>query len=327
VVLTTFLGVSIVASCILDRDGGLAPYATSSTGAGGTGACVDASDCGEDTACSAWLCEPDGCAAVYASAGTPCAFEGGTRCDGGGHCVNCVRAEDCAPGSCQNGVQNGGETCMAGECVPVESMPCAPYVCGEDVCLTDCTSGTHAACTNDNYCDRNTDSCVPKKRDSLGCDSSPECQSGLCQLGSCVPCGTVPNPAPGCPPACTGGCSDTICNIACATDDSCKTTVVCPAGMHCNVTCTGQRACQGATILCPETYACEVTCGSGAMRCMDATINCSGQGACLLRCEGGDACSNAVLECGDNSCSALCSGGGADPLQDCGTSCGCTTSC
>lgn len=72
-------------------------------GAGGVVYLLDPSDVpGNGNECTPGTCGPQGQPAVtLAPKGTPCSQNGGTMCDGGGTCVQCVADDDCPqPPSC-----------------------------------------------------------------------------------------------------------------------------------------------------------------------------------------------------------------------------------
>jgi hypothetical protein len=136
-------------------------------------------------------------------------------------------------------------------------------------------------------------------------------------------CPSDPSP-PGtatCPDVCTGGCTDGVCTIDCATHNCDGDTHDCPEEYACAIVCTGVDHCDGGEVNCPPDYPCSVSCGGGNDACGDLELNC-GNGSCSLQCEA-DACSGATITCGDGACSASCDGTPA-PTVDCGGSCSCT---
>lgn len=95
----------------------------------------------------------------------------------------------CEPTSCIEGRQTGPACNGAGLCSP-GAYACAPYVCGGDACLRECTE--HADCAANHYCELGA--CLPRRDDGAACQTHAECVSGTCVDGVC------------CDTACAGQC-------------------------------------------------------------------------------------------------------------------------
>jgi len=141
--------------------------ATSSTGGlGGMGGmagtlCTDPQQQCPDpgTACIMPICDNGACAVVHAPIGTPCNDNGGQFCNGGGVCIGCNAAEECASGYCVDGV------------------------CCDNACTGECQAcnvpGSIGTCSN-----------IP-----AGSDPDNECSgSNVCSAGGCVCAMGLPNP-------------------------------------------------------------------------------------------------------------------------------------
>jgi hypothetical protein len=143
---------------------------------------------------------------------------------------------------------------------------------------------------------------------------------------------TLPQPAcPATKPSVCTFCQDGSCNLIC-TGTSCQTTITCPPGLVCNISCVGNAICDTAIIDCTQAAGCAVTC-DGDHACRDAQIKC-GSGPCLLTCKSHDhACGEkTLLSCGNDYCGVTCEGGVKGPAAS-DISCtaspcnGCPTSC
>ena len=127
--------------------------------------------------------------------------------------------------------------------------------------------------------------------------------SSTTDSSSCVP---DPEPLGGfCPPLCTNGCVDNVCQVLCNAPDQCQT-IDCPPGFACEVLCEGQDACDGGTVNCTD-LACSVSCSDGNDACGDMHIYCGAQASCSLTCTGGAGpCTGTQLHCGSGPCTATC---------------------
>lgn len=142
--LGTVLGTQIAADCKVDQ----------CDGAGAVISVNDGNDVSSDNnACTADTCSNGAPAHAPLASGTACAQGGGTVCDGGGACVQCVTSAGCSSGSCVNNVcqtctdntKNGSETgvdCGGGACAGcatglpcLVSADCASGVCTANVCV------------------------------------------------------------------------------------------------------------------------------------------------------------------------------------------------
>jgi hypothetical protein len=137
-------------------------------------------------------------------------------------------------------------------------------------------------------------------------------------------CADDPEP-PGdeCPPACTGGCVEDVCVIACGAAGCDNTTLTCPPDFACEIECNGIDACDGATVNCPQDYLCALTC-NGTDACGNLGLICGG-GSCSVHCGPDRPCTGAVVTCGAGPCSATCDGATEPTLTDCAAACSCST--
>ena len=167
--------------------------------------------------------------------------------------------------------------------------------CGLDVLATgdrspDATgpdAGTSDAASGDVPFQDGTQITLPPVPDPFldaGLDASQDnclagCDGGTCDAGWCVF-------------DCAGGCT--------------AKTVQCPAGIPCDVRCTGAGSCtQG--IDCTEASACRIDC-SGGGSCTTKPVQCSGL-ACKIDCLGAGSCTSGV-NCDAGACSISCLGEG-----------------
>lgn len=242
-------------------------------------------------------CTSDLCAngtAVHRSlpARTACAQEGGSFCDGQGHCVECLTLADC-PGEdtvCQSRV------CVAGFCdvfnvdagTPVtnqqlgdcrrdvcagngsvttivddEDLPTSDDPCLVGTCLDGVVSYPAAAfgesCGDDMICD-GSGGCISLAVEGEPCDSWPLCLSGDCVDGVC------------CDSACDGLCEactaerkgdgdDGVCGYIAAgadLDDECPGDSTCDGAGRCTFVCQTGTDCPGEDTECQRR-----TCESG----------------------------------------------------------------
>jgi hypothetical protein len=84
-----------------------------------------------------------------------------------------------------------------------------------------------------------------------------------------------------------GTCIGETCAIICATTDSCKYGVECPAGLTCHVLCSGRKSCKEG-VSCGEAASCVVDC-SGEDSCREG-VTCANAAPCDVNCTGEDAC-------------------------------------
>ncbi|MBW2526616.1 MAG: hypothetical protein JRI23_20710 [Deltaproteobacteria bacterium] len=346
---------ALAGSCTLDHSGTIPVDGTGATGAGagtagtsttsgtaGTGGgvelgCTSPADCtGTDGDCGQRTCIDEQCGFSYAAAGTACQEQGGSQCDGQGRCVECLGADDCAPGSCVGGEQTGGETCQGGACVAVPgTTPCAPYLCDGDRCATDCTSTSHAGCVATHYCDGS--SCVEDLDQGDSCSATEQCPgdrcvdgrccnetcNGTCEScarsgreGTCTPYAAYADPESECssaPFGCDGSGACSTCGFApdpassCSSDSRCDR---CDGGDTCVIVGNQSDEYEGQTITCPAGFHCRVECDSHHA-CKDAIIGCPDDYDCTVRCGNSDhQCQNATINCSTRGpCFVDCIGG------------------
>jgi hypothetical protein len=243
---------------------------------------------------------------------------------GAGVCLtSCNNVADCARGSfCSSGNQcvtvlPVGDICTAGE-------QCASGFCADDVCCDAACDGLCVACSAPaNGATNGT--CAPVAAFS----SEPLCVApnlGCNESGGCASCGFTQTPAGGtCPDACTS-CNGGTCDIQCAGSDSCKgTTISCPSGWDCAITCgPGASACENTTIDCPPDHDCALTCLGSNKQCKTLTLECGVNGTCSQICGTGSSCDAGQLNCGQNTCTASCVSNGKPTVNNCaGNTCPC----
>lgn len=187
---------------------------TTVTGGGGEGGCMGPVDCGNPGECATVDCIQNECIVTDDDPGTDCSTG---VCDGDGACVDCLVNEDCevdeictdqnecAPGSCDDDVENGDETdedCggpACGKCA-VDLKCLVPADCLSNFCDDGQNPPRCELCTDDpdcvtadEFCD-DAGACVAKLPQGDPCDDAAECDSGFCEDGFC------------CNNACTGDC-------------------------------------------------------------------------------------------------------------------------
>jgi hypothetical protein len=274
----------------------------------------------------------------------------------------CLEGGECASGNCVDGVCcNNGCTGPCKACnLGVDDLGiCKPHPVGTDP-QDDCTDPqvcdansmcvnvegqtctVNATCTSmhcvdgfccDSACDGKCEGCSAALTGGINglcagllpkSDPDGECSAmtgGCFAPGLC--CGEAPPPPGGnCPNECDD-CNNGTCHIVC--DGNCPTTINCPAGFACLVSCAGDNSCKGHTIDCPADFSCDVECGDSNHRCQNAQIYCK-NGPCFVDCVGGDACDGTVVHCGSNACDANCIGSGK-PNLNCNNSCDCPGPC
>ncbi len=178
---------------------------------------------------------------------------------------------------------------------------------------------------------------IDRRSDGFACKGPQDCAPGRsCEAGWCVTLaggdastfdapvdldGTPDGPPFVCPASCTR-CEGGICIIECSTDGSCSDTVVCPAGVPCNVRCNGQLACQRG-VNCTQASSCAIECTNGSA-CI-GNLTC-GKGRCDINCTGASSCT-AGIDCGQScACDVRCIGGGTcSPAASCPGGAACDT--
>jgi hypothetical protein len=195
---------------------------------GGTvlGECAAPSDCtlGElDETCAKVDCSNEQCLVTLSPKGSECGDMKG-RCDGAGHCRECLDDNDCAKGTCIEGlcsekvlgeVCGDAQQCASGfcafglccdrECVgaceacnlpgkegscqvaPLGSVgepACAPFLC--DGANGSCPKEctSNDQCVEGRYCEPATKGCELKKDNAASCTDDAMCKSGECYQGT-----------------------------------------------------------------------------------------------------------------------------------------------
>ncbi len=156
-------------------------------------------------------------------------------------------------------------------------------------------------------------SCLIDRRTSeFSCDSPAECGDGrTCTNGFCVVVDAPPIPA-----CVASDCEEN--GGTCDATDKCTfsspATVMCPAGVPCQVDCALTGSC--TSVNCGQASSCKVTCGGGTC---SGTITC-GAGGCDVDCNGDNTCGDVV--CGTGHCEVTCAGTGSCPMElTCGQDC------
>jgi hypothetical protein len=319
--------------------------ATVETGNGcetGVSSCTSPSACpASSTLCVVDTCSSGCCGTSNASSDTTCSDNGGTVCDGAGHCVACLTAANCAAqstlckintctaNSCgitnaaaettctDNGgsVCNGNGSCVAcvtaADCAP-QSTVCKTNTCAANACGTSNVSlGTMCTDSGGTVCNGNG-SCV-----------AATCSDGIkdgnetdvdCGGGTCPPCADTKDCKVG------SDCVDKVCSgnpLTCQAP-TCSDGV--QNGQETDVDCGGPTCdAQG------KTCALGKRCGTGA-DCTDDTCT---SNVCVTAGNGAACTSNAECTSGvcdingtGNCCAASCVGG-ACGATSCDTSGAC----
>lgn len=135
--------------------------------------------------------------------------------------------------------------------------------------------------------------------------------------------------------ACPSVCDECVagtCTIRCNADRPCTgssgspSTLACPAGFHCVVSCESNDSCSFSSVQCPGDQACSVQC-TGKRSCNQLSLTCAG-GPCSLRC-GNEAqsCRDSELRCGAGACQASCEGNETPTVTGCAASCSTQCGC
>ncbi len=128
-------------------------------------------------------------------------------CNGAGACQLFAAGSECAPATCSPGQATPASMCDGnGTCVAAMPVPCAPYACSMNQCLTSCT--TNADCTASNtcvhgICDNDGDG-IPLPQDNCPNNPNPnqtntdgDGQGDLCDIDDDND--TIPDTADNCP--------------------------------------------------------------------------------------------------------------------------------
>ena len=149
-------GLGVVACSVYTED--LLEGVAGGAAAGGSGGCSIPDDCpGSDATCRYRVCLSGSCGTQNANAETPCSENGGSWCDGDGHCVQCLNEQHCDPGqscsvqyTCQDGKAENGAPCTSAEVC--QSALCIDDFCCSLACAGTCqscaVSGSEGSCTN-----------------------------------------------------------------------------------------------------------------------------------------------------------------------------------
>lgn len=198
---------------------------------------------------------------------------------------------------------------LAVACVPTEVEPTPEAECvrrsdcaGGDVCLEDgscgpCTSS--GQCLLKEYCDPETQACLPRPGWSDACALNGECQAGAwCHQGSCVQRDEVHLCPTGASSACPTGQRCNVANLVCEEDLGCLEPGDCGPSETCN---PGSRLCVPRC----DADAEETGCGLSE-RCHDARcVQCVEDADCgpQLTCDGAGRCGEAPRCYSDRDCS------------------------
>jgi hypothetical protein len=269
--------------------------------------------CPEDADCILQCTNTSSCQGVYLVCGE---FACGATCSGAGTNVNAVI---CGDASTCNAECEQLDPCTAGIDCPDD--PCFGVFCGRGACAVE-AGAPHCVCDEGYVFDTAFGRCLPTPMpcDGVDCSGHGECvaaegqatctcDSGYVAMGlQCLPSTMCPEPSTPpevCPAACSGGCVDDVCVIACRDTSACQNDVLtCPDDMACRIECAGLSACQSAQFVC------------------------SGDAACDIQCSNTSACQGGYVTCGGGACSVSCSGPATsvDSVQ-CGESCACANTC
>ena len=296
--------------------------------------CIDDVCCNAacDQQCEA--CDVDGakgtCSAVV---GDPhgdrdaCAGDG-SACDGA--CNGVMRsgcdypdaATNCRLGSCSAGVAIVAAFCSgSGACPALETQSCAPFQCGGDACLGDCSED--ADCASGSFC--NASMCTAKRALGESCTAGNGCASEFCVDGVC------------CETSCQGQCE--ACDVP-GNTGTCTPVIGAPHGTR--PACDGDgTACDGA---CDGSDPDGCLYPAQATPCRPASCD-NGVATLAAACVGTGSCPNvqqqacAPYTCGATQCAGdcvdsagcvpgyFCSAGVCTPRRDQGASCSANEQC
>lgn len=219
------------------------------------GACRRTCDPSQEFPCpSAFRCEEGGTSGGFFCVPTACAL-----CAPEESCVDDTCIDLCANVSC-----DGGEQCVAGQCVDcyVLGCPsgevCLSGVCGQDPCLgitcddgQACVRGVCAASCSDSNCPAGqacdaTGTCAATTCSGVTCGAGFACVEGQCRVNSCA----TTRCSPGQVCVAGQGCVANPCEG-----------VICPANRACSVSLSGGFQCVGGDAA-PQYYT-----TSGGLRC------------------------------------------------------------
>ncbi|MFO0584244.1 MAG: OmpA family protein [Anaeromyxobacter sp.] len=314
-----------------------------------TGFCVDGVCCngtcdkqcqacdvaGKLGTCSAVTGAPHGARAACTSDGSVC----GGACDGTVTTACAYPSSSCRAASCTAAVATVAAACDgAGHCPAVQTVACAPYVCGPTACAGNCTGDD--ACVSTSFCGGGV--CKPKLQLGVACGRDGECAGGRCVDGICcdgacdgqceacdVPgqlgaCKAVAGAPHGGRPACAsdgtlcGGACDATSRTACAFPDaltSCRDASCTDGVATLAAVCDGAGHCPAVETRLCDPYVCGPTACAGD--CIDDAQCVAGDwcsaGVCALRgadgasCGVADACASGFCVAG-TCCHSACPG-------------------
>ena len=196
------------------------------------------------------------------------------------------------------GIDTGGTDTDSGEVTGVDSESDTGAVCGDG------EAGIGEDCDGDDF---KGEDCESQGLSGGVLTCGDDClfdYSGCLDLGLCSSADEPPGGV--CPEECNAGCdmATGTCNIECDALSCYQSTVDCPDGWACEVTCEGATACDSATVNCNASYACTVMC-DGNVACEDAVFNC-GDGPCTVFCTGNTPCEGAEFNCGLSNSTLKC---------------------
>jgi MYXO-CTERM domain-containing protein len=173
--------------------------------------------------CSAIAGEPHGARPQCVSDQSVC----GGACDGRnrGACAYPGATVSCRTASCADGMATFSAVCDGkGDCPPVATQICHPYVCGTLQCAGNCNADSD--CISSAYCAAGV--CITKLPNATQCAANNQCASALCADGYC------------CDRACTGQCE--ACDKSGALG-TCGPVMGAPHGTR--IACEGAGTCKG----------------------------------------------------------------------------------
>lgn len=263
-----------------------------------TGACVSCNQTGDVGRCTfvAAGLPDEQCQAADPST---CGRTG--LCDGFGSCTLYPENTVCGPSSCSGLIENTPRTCDGkGTCRDSQLVDCAPFLCVNGACATDCDPTRADSCEPGHECVAQTKNGVTTgvcglRNIGQQCGEAADCESGQCVDGVC------------CESECTGACRS--CNLpgspgrcldvaAGAPDPRKVCTDLGVALCSTNGVCDGKGACQTY----PEGAACgPQSCLAGAYT-PPSTCNASGQ------CVASRSRTCSPFACNGDTCFTACSG-------------------
>ena len=292
------------------------------------GSCVDGRCCGSTCTGQCEACDVGGHEGTcWPTTGAPHGSRTACSTDSsscGGACDGTLRTNctypitSCREASCEgsSNVATLGANCDGqGSCPALQTLSCAPKLCGTTACNGDCTLDTD--CTDGHFCAAGV--CTAKIPAGTSCGADTQCLSGVCVDGVC------------CETACDGQCQ--ACNEP-NQAGTCMTVAGAPRSGR--AACAGTGDCQGicdgataTTCAMPDT---SKTCAVGSCAAGTATAAsaCDGAGTCQAGMEtscgaytcGADACKTTCTVVEDCASGYDCVGGACVVGQDAGAEAG-----